>query len=119
MSNEKTRVSWEYKGCREELKDGPHPGRRACHITCNTCIQPENGLDCNECELGPCRLALQHLRKTRLKRGQYFEGQLTGEETLYHALQFVNGQQRIINQVGEKEYVKELKKENGNLERDS
>jgi len=33
------------------------------------------------------------------------------QETLYHALQFVNDQQRIINQVDEKEHLEGLKKE--------
>jgi hypothetical protein len=41
-----------------------------------------------------------------------FEQQLTGDESLYHVLSFVNGQQSRIEQLGEKEYVELLRKEN-------
>jgi hypothetical protein len=37
---------------------------------------------------------------------------LTGEETLYHILQFVNANQQAVNTAGEKAHLEELKKAN-------
>jgi hypothetical protein len=68
------------------------------------------------CELvGHCRYALDYLRNLKqkgLKKGCYFQEQLTGEETLYHTLNFVNGQQHVIEDAGEKAYLDQLKRAN-------
>jgi len=113
VSNEERSVPWESRGCRDEIQEDLYPGRRACHLTCNTCLQPDNWPNCNDCELvGHCRAALERIKNLKLDKGQYFRGQLTGEETLYHVLHFVNSHQRIINKVGEEEYMEELKQEN-------
>jgi hypothetical protein len=50
--------------------------------------------------------------KDSVKKGCYFEQQLTGEESLYHIMNFVNGQQQLVGAAGEKAYLKELKKAN-------
>jgi hypothetical protein len=50
--------------------------------------------------------------KDNVKKGCYFEQQLTGEESLYHIMNFVNGQQQIVSAVGKKAYLTELKRTN-------
>jgi hypothetical protein len=55
---------------------------------------------------------LKALKPNGLKKGCYFKAQLTGEETLYHTLQFVNASQQLIDTVGEKTHLEELKKAN-------
>jgi len=111
--------SWENTCCRcgSDVKDVIHPGKRACHVTCGSCLYPDNP-SCTSCEIvGHCRLALDHFKNLELNggdKGHYFNEQLTGEETLYHTLEMVNGQQRLVNQLGEKQYLEELKKANSN-----
>lgn len=109
--------SWENKCCRCEgdTKTNLYPGKRACHITCGPCLYPEDWGKCNSCEIvGHCRYALDHLKglKDNVKKGCYFEQQLSGEETLYHTINFVNGQQQLIKTAGEKAYLENLKKTN-------
>lgn len=41
-------------------------------------------------------------RANGIKKGCYFKGQLTSEETLYHTSQFVNAKQHLISKLGEK-----------------
>lgn len=107
--------SWENICCRcgEDVKDNVHPGRRACHITCGPCLYPDNP-KCSSCEIvGHCRLALDYFRSLEgndIEKGHYFGEQLTGEETLYHTLAFTDGQQSLVDELGEKQYLKELKK---------
>ena len=109
--------SWENVCCRcdSDVKEVIHPGKRACHVTCGHCLYPDN-LKCASCEIvGHCRLALDYLKSLRpngVKKGCHFRGQLTGEESLYHALNFVNAQQNLANTVGGKKYLKDLKKAN-------
>jgi hypothetical protein len=78
-------------------------------------LYPDNP-KCAACEIvGHCRLALDYLRGLKpnvVKKRCYFEQQLTGEETLYHTLSFVDAQQRLINKVGEKKYLRTLKETN-------
>jgi len=111
--------SWENVCCRCDgnVKETIHPGKRACHITCGPCLYPDNP-KCTSCEIvGHCRLALENFRNLEAngaEKGFYFNEQLTGEETLYHTLELVNGQQRLVNQLGEKQYLEELKKANSN-----
>jgi len=108
--------SWENKCCRCEgdvlSKEALRPGKRACHVTCGPCLYPDNP-KCATCEIvGHCRLALDYLRSLQpngIKKGRYFEDQLSGEETLYHTLDFVNAQQNLVNTLGEKKYLKTLK----------
>jgi hypothetical protein len=52
------------------------------------------------------------LKTNGIKKGCYFEQQLTGEETLYHTINFVNGQQQFVKVTGEKAYLESLKKAN-------
>ena len=107
--------SWENVCCRcgADVKDNVHPGRRACHITCGPCLYPDNP-KCASCEIvGHCRLALDYFKSLELngeKKGFYFGEQLSGEETLYHTLQFTNGQQSLVNELGQKKYLRKLKK---------
>ena len=109
--------SWENVCCRcgSDVKDNVYPGRRACHLTCGACLYPDNP-HCNSCEIvGHCRLALDYLKSTKLEnteKGCYFKDQLTGEETLYHTLSFVNAHQNLANTLGENEYLEDLKKTN-------
>jgi hypothetical protein len=56
----------------------------------------------------------RHLKPNGFKKGCYFDEQVTGEETIYHLLEFVNAQQRLANELGDKEYIKELKRVNLN-----
>lgn len=59
--------------------------------------------------------AVDYLRSLEMKsneRGCLFKDQLSGEETLYHTLNFVNAQQQLLRTVGESRYLKELKEEN-------
>jgi len=111
--------SWENVCCRcnNDARDTIHPGKRACHVTCGPCLYPDN-LKCSSCEIvGHCRLALEDLKNNNhdgVEKGFYFNEQLTGEETLYHALEIINGQQRLVNQLGEEQYLEELKKANTN-----
>jgi len=106
--------SWENKCCRCEgdVKEILHPGKRACHVTCGPCLYPDNP-KCATCEIvGHCRLALDYLKSLNssgFERGCYFEEQLSGEETLYHTLDFVNAQQHLMDTIGEKRYLDTLK----------
>ncbi|MFH0748711.1 MAG: hypothetical protein V1915_02170 [Candidatus Bathyarchaeota archaeon] len=62
-----------------------------------------------------CAYALAYLKGLKsngIVKGCYFSDQLTGEESLYQTLQLVNGQQRLVNSLGEKKYLDELTKEN-------
>lgn len=91
-----------------------YPGRRACHVTCGPCLYPDNP-KCAACEIvGHCRLALDYFKSLRsgVTKKFYFEEQLTGEETLYHALSFVEAQQHLVNTVGKRKYMKFLKETN-------
>lgn len=110
--------SWENKCCRCEgdTKVNLYPGKRACHVTCGPCLYPEDWGKCSSCEIvGHCKYALDHLRSlNNIKKGCYFEQQLTGEESLYHIMNFVNGQQQIMSAVGKKAYLNELKRTNAN-----
>lgn len=109
--------SWENKCCRceGEVKETPHPGKRACHVTCGSCLYPDDP-KCATCEIvGHCRLALEYLKSLKpngVKKGRYFEEQLSGEETLYHTLDFVNAQQTAVKAVGEKRYLETLDEAN-------
>ena len=111
--------SWENECCRcgDEVKVLPYPGKRACHITCGPCLYPDNP-KCASCEIvGHCRLALDYLKSLKtngIKKGCYFREQLTGEETLYHLLQFVDAEQNLAKTLGEKKYLEELKNTNSN-----
>jgi len=60
---------------------------------------------------------LDRIKNSNLERGRYYAGQLTGEESLYHVLHFVNSQQNVINKIGKEKYVKELEQENQHKER--
>lgn len=110
--------SWESKCCRCEgdISLDLYPGKRACHLTCGPCLYPEDWGKCNSCEIvGHCRLALAHLRSLKpngVKKGCVFNQQLTGEESLYHIMSFVNGQQQLLGMSGEKAYLESLKKAN-------
>jgi len=112
--------SWENKCCRcdDDVKETLYPGKRACHVTCGPCLYPDNP-KCATCEIvGHCRLALDYLKSLNpnsFKKGCYFEEQLSGEETLYHTLDFVNAQQHLINTIGEKKYLDALKEANSRI----
>jgi len=109
MRDEKS--SWEYEGCREEDGANPH-GYRACHLTCNTCITPDDSGRCIDCELVThCSEALNRIKNSEVERGHYFQGQLTGEESLYHVLRFVNVHQNRVREIGRQKYVKLLEDE--------
>lgn len=109
--------SWESKCCRCEgdTKKNLYPGKRACHVTCGPCLYPEDWGKCASCEIvGHCRYALDHLKGLNVKKGCYFDQQLSGEESLYHIINFVDGQQQLIRRTGEKAYLETLKKANAN-----
>ena len=112
-------TTWEDQCCRCEgdVKVNLYPGKRACHITCGPCLYPEDWGKCVSCEIvSHCAYALDYLRSLKpngLKKGCYFQQQLTGEESLYHTLYFVNGQQQLARAAGEKAYMENLKKANG------
>jgi predicted transcriptional regulator len=78
-------------------------------------LYPDNP-KCASCEIvGHCRLALDYLKSLRsnvFNKRFYFEAQLTGEETLYHTLNFVNAHQHLANTIGEKKYLETLKEAN-------
>jgi hypothetical protein len=113
MPKENKSLSWEYRGCRNDAKGNLYPGKRACHLMCNPHLQPENWSNCKDCEVvGHCRAALDHIKNSNLERGNYYTGQLTGEESLYHVLHFVNSQGNIIKRIGKEKYMKELRQEN-------
>jgi hypothetical protein len=111
-------ATWENKCCRceGEPKQNLYPGKRACHVTCGPCLYPDDWGKCASCEIvGHCRYALDYLKSLKengLKKGCVFQQQLTGEESLYHTLNFVNGQQQVVRASGEKAYLEELKKAN-------
>jgi hypothetical protein len=110
--------TWESKCCRCEgdVKTNLYPGKRACHVTCGPCLYPEDWGKCASCEIvGHCAYALDYLRNLKLnglKRGCYFDQQLTGDESVYHILNFVNGQQKVIRGSGQNTYLENLKKAN-------
>jgi len=110
--------SWENVCCRcnSEVKKTMHPGKRACHVTCGPCLYPDDP-KCACCEIvGHCRLALDYLKSLNdTEKGQYFNEQLSGEETLYHTLSFVDAQQHLVKELGEERYLEELKKTNEEL----
>ena len=109
--------SWENICCRcgSEVKESPHPGKRACHVTCGPCLYPDN-LKCASCEIvGHCRLALDYLKSLKpngIKKGRYFKEQLIGDETIYHALDFVNAHQSLADKVGKEKYIETLERTN-------
>lgn len=110
--------TWESKCCRCEgdVKTNLYPGKRACHVTCGSCLYPEDWTRCASCEIvGHCQYALEYLRSLKpngLKKGCYFQQQLKGEENLYQTLNFVNGQQQFLHGRDEKVYLENLKKAN-------
>jgi len=110
--------SWESKCCRCEgdPQVDVHPGKRACHITCGPCLYPADWSKCVSCEIVEhCMYAISYLRSQKpngIKKGCIFKDQLNGEETLYHTLNFVNAQQSLINTLGEKKYLEELRRTN-------
>jgi hypothetical protein len=110
--------SWENECCRCEgdVKVNLFPGKRACHVACGPCAYPEDWGKCASCEIvGHCSYAVSYLKSLKpngIKKGCYFKEQLTGEETLYHILQFVNANQHVVNEAGEKAHLEELKKAN-------
>jgi hypothetical protein len=110
--------TWENKCCRcgDDIKVDLHPGRRACHVTCGPCMYPDDWGKCASCEIvSHCAYALEHLKSLKpngLKKGCFFEQQLAGDETLYHTLNFVNGQQNLAHTVGERAYLENLRKTN-------
>jgi hypothetical protein len=110
--------TWENACCRcgDEVKVVLYPGKRACHLTCGPCIYPEDWSRCVSCEIvGHCSYAVSYLKSLKpngIKKGCYFRDQLTGEESLYHTLQFVNANQHLAKAAGEKEYLENLKKAN-------
>jgi len=110
--------TWESKCCRCEGDPivNLYPGKRACHLTCGPCLYPEDWGKCNSCEIvGHCRYALDYLRSLKpngIRKGCFFTEQLNGEETLYHTINFVNGEQDLINKIGEKNYLENLRKTN-------
>jgi len=55
---------------------------------------------------------LKSLKENGIKKGCFFDQQLTGEESIYHTMNFVNGQEQIIKTTGEKAYLETLKKAN-------
>jgi len=79
-------------------------------------MYPDDWGKCASCEIvGHCTYALAHLRGLKgngIKKGCYFEQQLTGDESLYHTINFVNGQQQLMKTSGEKAYLESLKKTN-------
>jgi DNA-binding transcriptional ArsR family regulator len=109
--------SWENICCRcgSDVKESPHPGKRACHVTCGPCLYPDN-LKCASCEIvGHCRLALDYLKSLRpngVKKGKYYKEQLLGDETIYHALDFVNAHQSLADKIGKEKYIETLEKTN-------
>jgi hypothetical protein len=52
------------------------------------------------------------LKENGIRKGCYFAQQLTGDESLYHTINFVNGQQHLMKSTGEKAYLESLKKQN-------
>jgi len=115
MRNEEP--SWEHQGCRGENEVNLH-GKRACHLTCNTCITPDESERCIDCELVThCREALDRIKNSEVERGHYFQGQLTGEESLYHVLRFVNVHQNRVREIGRQKYVKLLEDETAGSQR--
>jgi hypothetical protein len=110
--------SWENKCCRCEgdVQVNLHPGKRACHLTCGPCLYPDDWSKCSSCEIvGHCTYALDYLKSLKtngVKKGCYFKEQLTGEETVYHTLMFVNAEQSLVQRLGEKNYLENLKKTN-------
>jgi hypothetical protein len=65
--------------------------------------------------VGHCAYALAHLKSLKengIKKGCFFDQQLTGEESIYHTMNFVNGQQQIMRTSGEKAYLESLRKAN-------
>ena len=110
--------SWENKCCRCEgdPKVDVSPGRRACHITCGPCLYPDDWSKCVACEtVTHCMLAVNHLKNQKpngIKKGCFFKEQLTGEESVYHILNFVNAQQSFARVSGEEKYVADLRKLN-------
>jgi hypothetical protein len=110
--------TWEDKCCRCEgdVKENLYPGKRACHFTCGPCLYPDDWSRCRSCEIvSHCAYALEYLRSLKpneLKKGCYFDQQLMGDETFYHVLNFVDGQQQLIRMNGEKTYLESLKKAN-------
>ena len=109
--------SWENICCRcgTEVKESPHPGKRACHVTCGPCFYPDNP-KCASCEIvGHCRLALDYLKSLKpngIEKGKYFKEQLAGDETMYHALDFVNAHQSLAKKIGKEKYIETLEKVN-------
>jgi hypothetical protein len=110
--------SWENDCCRcgDDVRVNIASGKRACHLTCGPCVYPEDWSKCMSCEIvGHCAMALNYLKSLKLngvKKGCYFKEQLTGEETLYHTLQFVNAAQNLVKTISEKNYLENLKKAN-------
>jgi DNA-binding transcriptional ArsR family regulator len=55
---------------------------------------------------------LKSLRPKGVKKGKYFKEQLAGDETMYHALDFVNTHQSLADKIGREKYIETLEKTN-------
>jgi hypothetical protein len=110
--------SWENNctGCGNEVKVDLHPGKRAYHLTCGSCPYSENSSKCAFREtVAHCEYALSYLKNLKpkaVKKRCCFSEQLTGEENLYHVLQFVNSHQDLAEMQSEKRYLENLKRVN-------
>ena len=100
-----TSEGWENSCCRcgPDIQVNPYPGKRACHVTCGPCAYPDNP-NCTACEIvGHCEYAVSYLKNMKsdgIIKGCFFKEQLSGEETLYRTLKFVNGEQNIAKTMG-------------------
>jgi hypothetical protein len=110
-----TEESWEEKCCRcETTKEQiPTSGKRACHITCGSCVYPGDWSKCVSCEIvGHCQLALEHFKSLKVDKGCTYVRQLTGEENIYQTETFVKGQQEELNSEGKETYLRKLREDN-------
>lgn len=108
---------WESECCRCNVKPGEvlPQGKRACHISCGESCNDWS--KCVSCEIvGHCKLAIDHLKSLRLKKGCLFKDQLSGEENIYQILNFINGEQKRIQDEGKDNYLKNLKQKNSESE---
>ena len=110
--------SWENSCCRcgSDIQVNLYPGKRACHVTCGPCLYPDDWSRCTSCEVvSHCSYALSRLKELKpngIIKGCFFKNQLSGEETLYHTLQFINAEQNIAKTIGESVYLEDIKKTN-------
>jgi len=101
VSMERRSQYWDVRGCRRDVVpegssryESHCPGKRVCHFV----------------EINHCVCAREDMTREKQLGTGFLPRQLKGNEALYRELGFVEGEQRLLNTMGEVEYFSRLRK---------